>query len=112
MRTSPWDYKVWNIEAMCGYEPKTTFYEDFGIAEFYGASAIEDTYERAMESWKTDVFYLTELVMVLNWKIWEHYDDGNMELAGLYEKLWKRADNYACNTLKGDELSYFFRTTD
>lgn len=111
MRKSPFDYKVWNIEAMCGYKPKTTFYEDFGIAEFYGEDAIKDTYERAMESWKTDVVYLTELVMVLNWKIWEHYETDE-RLAKVYNDLWEKADNYALDNLKGDDLSYFFRTTD
>lgn len=25
--------KTWNIEALTGYKPKTTFYEDFSIAD-------------------------------------------------------------------------------
>lgn len=111
MRMSPFDYKVWNIEEMCGYAPKTTFYEDFGIAEFYGEDAVKDTYERAMESWKTDTVFLTELVMVLNWKIWEHYETDE-SLAKVYNDLWEKADAYALEHLKGDDLSYFFRTTD
>ena len=111
MRKSPWDYKVWNIQAMTGYEPITTFYEDFGIAEFYGVDAIKDTYKRAMKSWKSNYKYLTELVMVLNWKIWEHYET-NREFAEVYDKLWRDADEYALDNLKGDELSYFFEITD
>lgn len=67
--------KDWNIEALTGYKPITTFYTDFSIAEPFGESAIKDTYERAFKIWKSDYKYLTELVMVLNWKCWEHEDD-------------------------------------
>lgn len=28
--------KTWNIEAMTGYKPRTTFYEDFSIADHFG----------------------------------------------------------------------------
>lgn len=104
-------YKDWNIEAMCGYHPITTFYMDFSIADGFGISAIKDTYKRAMDAWKSDYKYLTELVMVLNWKIWEHYES-NERLARVYNDLWKKADLYATEHLKGDELTYFYRTTD
>lgn len=49
--------------------------------------------------------------MILNWKIWQHYEK-NDELATLYNTLWEKADAYACENLKGEELSYFYRTTD
>lgn len=103
--------KDWNIEAITGYVPKTTFYTDFSIAEPFGINAIVDTYERAFKEWKSDVEYLTELVMVLNWKIWEHYER-NEPLAKLYNDLWTRTDEYCMENLKGDELSYFLDTTD
>lgn len=106
---------VWNIEAITGYTPKTTFYEDFSIADVFGVEAVKDTYERAFGAWKDDAEYLTELVMVLNWKIWEHNaknSDINIELTKLYDKLWRTADEYAVTHLTGDDLSYFFRTTD
>ena len=57
----------------CGYETKTTFYDDFTIADRFGINAVKDTFKRAFEEWKTNVEYVTELVMVLNHKIWHHY---------------------------------------
>ena len=53
---------------------KTTFFEDFTIADKFGKKAVLDTYQRAFKEWKSDYKYLTELVIALNWKIWEHYD--------------------------------------
>lgn len=103
--------KTWNIEEITGYKPITTFFEDFSIAEGFGISAIKDTYKRAMEEWSKDYKYLTELVMVLNWKIWDYYGK-NDEYADLYERLWGEADQYAAENLEGDGLAYFYRTTD
>ena len=93
------------------YELKTTFYSDFSIADHFGFRAVKDTYKTAFNEWKHNYVYLTELVMVLNWKIWEHYEK-NPKLAKLYNDLWQEADEYACNNLKDNELSYFYRTTD
>ena len=56
-----------------GYQPKTTFWMDFSIADKFGIAAIKDTYNRAFKEWKTNHVYLTELVMVLNHKIWQWY---------------------------------------
>ena len=90
----------------------TTFGTDFGIADRFGKNAIKDTFKRAFENWKDDYKYLTELVIVLNWKIWEHYENGNEEYATLYNDLWEQADGYACETLEGEEAEYFFEMTD
>ena len=35
-----------------GNEVKTTFWEDFSIAERFGLSAIRDTFNRAFKEWK------------------------------------------------------------
>lgn len=79
--------KTWNIEAMTGYKPQTTFYEDFSIADCFGISAVKDTYERAMKTADAlGYVYVTELVMALNWKIWEHYER-NEPLAMVYNDL-------------------------
>ena len=104
--------KDWNIEALTGYKPKTTFYMDFSIADPYGVAGVVDTYTRAFDEWKNNVVYITELVMVLNWKIWEHHEAGNENLAKEYDELWRKADEWCCENLTGEDLDYYFSTTD
>lgn len=89
----------------------TTFATDFAIADRFGIEAIKDTYKRAFNEWKDDYRYLTDLVMVLNHQIWNWYQK-NDDYANLYDELWREADGYACENLKGDELSYFYTITD
>ncbi len=101
----------WNIESYTGYKPITTFWQDFTIAEQYGISAVQDTYRRAFDEWKSDYKFLTELVMVLNHKLWLHHPS-DAALAQCYDTLWREADAYAVENLTGDALSYFLRVTD
>lgn len=104
----------WGIEEETGYKPLTTFWQDFSIADAFGVSAVKDTYKRATskDGYATNNYKaLTELVMVLNHKISQHYQH-NDQLAQVYNDLWEKADALAIKTLKGDELSYFYRVTD
>lgn len=103
---------VWGITELTGYEPKTTFWQDFSIADKFGLSAVKDTFTRSFRDWKTNHIYLTELVLVLNHKCWEHYDKGNLALSGLYEELFYTLQEFAVTHLKGAELDYFYQTTD
>ena len=102
---------TWNIENVTGYKPLTTLFEDFSIADVFGKNAIKATYKDGFTFVKDDYKYLTELVMVLNHKIWQHYGSDD-ELARLYNDLWLKADNYAQRNLKDEELEYFFRIID
>lgn len=103
--------KDWNIEELTGYKPITTFYQDFSIADMFGINAIKDTYKRAFNEWKDNYKYLTELVMVLNWKIYEHYEK-NDNYAKLYNSLWKKTDTYVIDNLKDIEAQYYYQITD
>lgn len=100
---------------MTGYQPQTTFWDDFNIAEAFGPNAIQDTYNRIMNGWSDNYIYLTELVMVLNWNIWYWNGAGTKkaeELTEVYNELWEKADRYALDNLTGEELQYFLRTVD
>ena len=101
----------WTIEEMTGYKPITTFYTDFSIADKFGVEAIKDTYKRVFHEGKHDYKYITELAMVLNWKLWRWYGK-NDELSILYDSLWKETDGWCIDNLKGKELEYYYKTTD
>ena len=105
---------TWNewILNETGYKTISTFWQDFTIADAFGVNAVKDTFKRAFAGWKSDYKMLTELVMVLNHKLGWHYEQGHKELALAYEACWKEADAYACDNLKGEELSYFYEVTD
>ena len=99
------------METPMGYKMQTTFVQDFMIAERFGEAAVRDTYKRAFKEWKDNYIYLTELVIALNWGIWRNYET-NQKLAEVYNELWEEADGYACDNLRGDELSFFYEVTD
>lgn len=94
-----------------GYEMKTTFWEDFCIADAFGVSAIEDTYNRAFNGWKHDYIYLTELSLVLNWKMfqWHEKDDSKYQI---YHNLYTKLDEWCMDNLINSELKYYIDTTD
>lgn len=101
-------YKQWCMENL-NYETLTTYFMDFSIAERFGEKAIKDTFRTAMlnKEYKT----MTELCLVLNHKIWFTYEK-NPQLAEIYDKLWRQCDQWCMENLKGEELEYFYRTTD
>ena len=100
----------WGCENLAGYEPITLFWADFTIADAIGVDAVEDTFNRSFAVSKNNYKYLTELVLVLNHKIWQHE---NIEvLCNLYNSLWSIADSYALDNLKGEEIKYFLRILD
>lgn len=99
-----------------GYTPVTTFWEDFSIADrFVGVEKdpIGDTYKRALNYAKMDYKYLTELVLVLNHKIWQWYQtDATRGI--LYDKLWRMAEDEFFKKYENDEVAmrYYYEVTD
>lgn len=93
------------------YEFKTTFWSDFTIADKFGLSAIEDTYNRAFNEWKYNIVYITELSLVLNWKIWSWYNVDD-DKAKLYDELWRKVDDWCGDNLEGEDADYYFEMTD
>lgn len=94
-----------------GIEMESTWWQDFTVADAFGESAIKDTFNRAYKYWMDDKVYTTELVMVLNWKIWEWFEK-DKKIAKLYESLWRKADGYVMENWKGEDLQYYLRKTD
>ena len=94
------------------YEMKTTFWQDFTIADAFGEDAVKDTFKRAFGEWKHNVVYVTELVLVMNWKCWDHYHVDNKDLGKLYCDLYFEARDWCLDHLRGADFDYFWRTTD
>lgn len=101
------------IMVQSGYQRFTTFSSDLTIAELMeGEKGIKETFNRIVKEWKDDVKYFTEFTMALNIKSWELNERGNEQLTRLYTELYYVARDKALSTFKGDDLSYFIRTTD
>ena len=99
-------------ESMCGYTQRTTFWDDFTLAEKFGIPTIERTYRNAFNSWKTDVVFITELVLVLNWKML-YMDERHMpEKSVMYYKCWVELSNWCERHLEAGAYEYFILVTD
>lgn len=103
-----------NLENVGTYKRKTTFYSDLSIAEWFGVDEIKDTFNRVMKSWLDDYEYMTEFIMSLNWKSFEHYHRGNDKLVDLYRDLqYKAQDKFYKHYKKNQKaLDYFYEVTD
>lgn len=108
----------WTMAQESGYEPKTTFWNDFSIADLYGPDAIIDTFKRAFREWREDVEYLTELALVLNHKGFFYYREKEPKssslnlISRLYFMMWEQVDNYAHEHLDDEDFAYYHRITD
>lgn len=107
------------------YQRKTTFVNDFAIAECFGDSSILDTYRRALRDWLSSYEYATELAMSLNHLSWFWHYNGEPDLSRLYADLYykardafyeyysdKETDTDEQKEKKGAARGYFFRCID
>lgn len=94
------------------YNVVSTFASDFAIADSFGAKSVEDTYNRSFENFKDDVYMMTEMTLVLNWAIWRYYELKDNELATMYDKLWRKCDEWMMTHFKGEELEFYLNTVD
>lgn len=104
----------WLFPDISGYKPCTTFWDDFCIAEKFGVEAVEETYNRAFNDWKNDIKYVTELSLVTNWRLNAVYEkeERDEEMFKLYSDIWHTIDNYCCLHFTGEDLKYYYDTTD
>ena len=111
------------MATMIGYEMKTTFWLDFNIADVFATAQnsfepLEDTLKRAYDEWKDDMVYATELVLVLNWKSWEHADGviadeiGSWYAQKYYEIKDKLIEYWSADKSRDEWLTYLYQTID
>lgn len=99
------------LERQFDYKFESSFWEEFSIAEDYGPEGIRKHYDTVFEQYRDNLNFLTELVLVLNWKIYQWYQVDDT-LGMTYDELWKRTDGYAMETLKGDDLHKYLSVLD
>ena len=92
------------MEKMLDYKFESTFWEEFSIAENYGRDAVKKHYDLVFSQWKDNIKFLTELVLVLNLKLFIWFK--------MYEDLYVDADAYVLCTFEGDDLYYYLHTLD
>ena len=101
-----------NSESLCGYTQRTTFWDDFTIAERFGVKAIKDTYKNAFQSWKHDIVFIVELVLVLDWKMLYMEEKHMTEESVMYYKCWVELSNWCERHLEAGAYEYFILVTD
>ena len=94
---NPFVYGMWcekNFEDNLrdDYERKTTYTNDFSIAEWCvpieGTNAVADTLRNALQNWRDSIEFFAEIIIVLNMKAWEHSARGNRQYAEMYSELY------------------------
>lgn len=103
--------ETWNITELTGYEPMTTFWQDFAIADRFGDKAIKDTYRHVKAEWKDNYVYWTELCLVLNHRCWKWYNENSYSRSELYQRLYEEANEMTYDWLEKWQ-AYYFRITD
>lgn len=93
------------------FRTKTLFWHDFDIAEKNGVDAIKKAYKNAFEASVDHYEYLTELAIILKWKMYQ-YDMKNESLAKVYYELWKETDEFANKKLRRWGLNYYWKETE
>lgn len=90
---------------------ESTFRQDFTEAEKKWEKAIIDLCTEKFEANKKNIKLLTELVLVTNRKIREHYEE-DVDIAQVYDKLWRDLDQRCCDNLEWEEAKYYIIKTD
>jgi hypothetical protein len=95
------------------WRPTTLYWQRFSIGEKYGVDEVEEVYNDIFNAAKNDYKLLTELVMILNHKTWQHCEELiDSKFCKTYEDLYYKTRKYALDSLKNDELKYFLDVTD
>lgn len=85
---------------------KTNYWNIFTTAESFGSSEIEKTFESNFKVCRNDYLSLSEFLMVLNCKIWQHHTANNRMLTKLYSLMWESVKKYAKLNFEKEEYDY------
>ena len=92
------------------------FWQAFTEAEEDGEATVVTIASILYQRWRDDIEELTDLVMIINHKSWDHYRNGNAKYqevyTELYYKYYEKALDYLEKEGREDDLRYFIRTLD
>lgn len=87
-----WCEKNFEANLRDDYERKTTYTNDFSIAEWCvpieGMNAVADTLRNALQNWRDSIEFFAEIIIVLNMKAWEHAARKNEHYCKIYSDLY------------------------
>ena len=92
------------------------FWHVFDEAEESGEPTVTVIASILYQRWRDSICDLTDLIMVINHKSWDHYQKGNDKFQELYTELYyeyyEKALDYLEKNNRDEELTYFIRTLD
>lgn len=109
--STPAPIPAWGIEAQTGYKPIADYWQKLYRAARNGSEELKRLATGLFDSAKHSYKHLTEFVMALNWLSWE-WVEKNEAIARLFCSLFRTAEDFARENLTGEELKYYFATTD
>ena len=84
----------------------------FEIADVGGDMAVIDTYNDELNKRKDSIHLMTELVMHLNRKCWDMYENSFSHMSEIYSDLFYKAKDYVFEHFEDDDIDYFLRMID
>jgi len=103
------------LEDLKGCKRQTTFTADLSIGEWTsGWSGVFDTLRRCMVEWRDNVEFMSEFVLCVNWKAWEHHARKNANWAKFYSLLYEGVRDLMYDYYEGDDekTSYLWSYLD
>ena len=110
MNSPEWDEL---LENFTDYRSKTDLWTRYSIADNDCVKALRSLFKETFEIAKQDYIYLTELVMVLNHRMWYWYGlNPDSPMVAAYTTCYEKAHNWALTHLNRDEIRYYCSVTD
>jgi len=101
------------LSGFTDYRSITNYFDLYSIADNKNAASVRALFKTNFEEAKQDYVLLTELVMVLNHKLWYWYEKNpESPMVSTYDKLYNKANEYALTHLNDEEIRYFSSITD
>ena len=89
--------------AEVGKERITTFMSDLSIAEWCESKkGVISTCKNVLKEWRDDEKYMSEFVLCVNWKAWEHDARKNYQWSKFYSLLYDWVRDYVYDYYEGD----------